>query len=151
MTAAEWGRIEPAAPDVAGDATYPGGWTRTFVTSSAAGVPVVLEVSAVPALIDSGADPADPHAARDLLEVTNVHTYLEGADLGDGDPFDTETTYTWPIDYWPESARRRDGEPTLRALRAAARRHLETLPAAWLDAMPDPPAGLLLHGEPFLA
>lgn len=149
MTATEWGTIGPAADGTAGDAVLAAGFSRTFVTTSPGGFPQVITVAAIPALINPGADPADRHARRDVLEVITTDTYLEGADLADGDPFDSECAYAWPVDYWPASARRRDGEPTMRAMTATARRHVRTLPTAWIESMPAPPASLLLNGEPF--
>lgn len=150
MTAAEWGELGPADDGTAGDAVLAAGFARTFVTASPAGFPQVVTVAAIPALLDSGADPEDATARRDVLVVTTIDTYLMGADLMDGDPFDSEAEYTWPIDYWPASSRDPEtDEPTLDALDASARAYVEQLPQAWIDAMPAPAPGTLLDGEPF--
>lgn len=147
MTALEWGALSADDGYAAGDAVLDRGWSRSFITASGPN-PVVVTILAVPALIDPGASTDDRHARRDVLEVTTIDTYLPGADLIDGDPFDTETSYAWPVDFWPSSARRKDGEPRMTALRATARAHVRNLPTAWIDGMEPPPAGTLLDGKP---
>jgi hypothetical protein len=141
VSALEVGTLGDAG-EVGGDVQCGPAFGRTFLTMTPAGFPVMLEVSACPAYVDPGA-PESGDTRRDVLAVTWEHTYgrgTTGADIvnGNADPMDSEVTYEWPVDYWPESARGDDGEPTADALAATARAHVAHLPAAWLDGMPAP-------------
>jgi hypothetical protein len=149
VTGREWGGlIRDTSGGVVGDSAIGATYSRSFITATPGGFPLVITVSATPALVDPGEGLGNPHARRDVLEVTEHHAYLMGADVADGDPFDSEYGYAWPIAYWPASSRRRDGEPTVRAMSAAARAHVEHLPLAWLESLPAPPPGTLLDGKP---
>lgn len=141
MTAREVGTLGDAG-EVGGDAQFGTAYGRVFLTQTPAGFPVLLEVSACPAYVSPGA-PEDGDTRREVLEVVAEHTYLRGVTAedmlsGDAQPFDSEYSYHWPVDYWPPSMLRRDGSPFLRAMNATARAHIANLPAAWLDAMPTP-------------
>jgi hypothetical protein len=142
VSALEVGTLGDAG-EVGGDAQVGTAWGRTFLTMTAAGFPVLLEVAACPATLDAS-DPGNGDPPRlDVLAVTWEHTYgkgTTGAEIlsGAADPMDSEVTYEWPVDYWPESTRGDDGEPTASALDATARAHIANLPAAWLEGMPAP-------------
>jgi hypothetical protein len=144
MSALEVGTLGDGGA-VGGDGQLGTAWCRTFATASPAGFPCLVTVYAYAALVHPYDDADDPAAMRDMLEHTEVSTYLHGAEL-DGEPFDSETTYEWPIGYWPASTLDAHEQPTLEALDATARAHLRGLSAAWLASLPAPPAGFIPDG-----
>lgn len=125
---------------VGGDAQLGTAWMRCFHTLTPAGFPQLITVYAYAALTDPNADPESDTATRDVLEQMDVSTYLAGADPLEDDavPFDSETSYSWPVDWWPASCCNDAGQPTMDALEATARAHVANLSRAWLDSLPAP-------------
>lgn len=133
MTAREVGVIGDAGT-VGGDEQAGPAWCRTFLTRNNAGRLVRVGVTAY--AVELSPDPETGAPRWDVLEQTDEETFGDGvtpaeAEAFEAEPFDMETTYAHPIDYWRP-------EPDADAASAAARAHIERLPAAWLDAMPTP-------------